>query len=229
MILQFIPLTVYSQSGVVSKTRLDSDHPPSEDLYSSFMYATTIEEDGSQGTIKEEIEVLRYFYQDSTKEDKDFRKYFDELCFSFLEEHKVGSEAEKKVNCKKIIDEYYKTKLKRADQEDSFMSSTCEWSTDLPRRVVSAPGCGTAAPKKNTCVGYVVCDSKVSYYDDEQKKDVTYLKKFVRMSTCSAENCGDNDSARCTQEKGYSSKKGGEDENVSQQFWNIVAPKGSAQ
>ncbi len=91
-----------------------------------------------------------------------------------------------------IFDETFVTNLASTKPINTIKSETCEWSFDLPRRIISSPGC--AQGKKNSaCVGYVVC---------KNTSDV----KFVRMSTCSAKNCEEGNAAACTKEAGYTSK-----------------------
>lgn len=81
------------------------------------------------------------------------------------------------------------------DEKDpsNFVAESCEWVTDLPRRVSYLPSCGN----KGVCNGYVVCDRKKGG------------GKFVRLSTCGPENCGGNktDAVKCTKQGGYRSKK----------------------
>jgi hypothetical protein len=90
-------------------------------------------------------------------------------------------------------------KIKKDYKRPSYISSTCEWVEDIPRRVVMGPGCNS----KNTklCVGHVACERKDGG------------GKFIRVSTCSASNCGDNEASKCTSESGYSSKKPEDEEN----------------
>lgn len=91
---------------------------------------------------------------------------------------------------------------------------TCVWSSDLPRRVIEIPGCSLNV-KSKACVGYVICENKEGV-------------KFVRMSTCSAQNCGDTDAVSCTKEKGYGSKNMGDFNTSSKKVDEILLnPKSS--
>lgn len=68
--------------------------------------------------------------------------------------------------------------------------STCEWDLDLPKRVLTVPGCDNKGTK--VCTGYVVCKG----IDKDQPI-------APRMSTCSVDNC--DDAVACTKERGYGS------------------------
>lgn len=78
----------------------------------------------------------------------------------------------------------------------NYKADTCKWVSDLPRKVVNGPGCGGKS-RSRICTGYVVC---------EQKQGGA---KFIRMSTCSPEFCGANDSdaVSCTKDQRYFSQK----------------------
>jgi len=94
--------------------------------------------------------------------------------------------------------EEVKTEVKEEPKEEvvdprNYNSSTCVWASDMPRRIVQGPGCSTAG--NQVCVGYVVCEQK------------TGGGKFIRMSTCGDENCGEGDAVACTKQGGYSSRK----------------------
>lgn len=77
----------------------------------------------------------------------------------------------------------------------NYNAETCEWVTDLPRRIVHGPSCGRY--NNSICTGYVVCDQKVGG------------GKFVRMSTCGPEYCGASkrDAVNCTKQGSYFSRK----------------------
>lgn len=77
----------------------------------------------------------------------------------------------------------------------NYNAETCDWVTDLPRRIVHGPSCGRY--NNSICTGYVVCDQKVGG------------GKFVRMSTCGPEYCGASkrDAVNCTKQGSYFSRK----------------------
>lgn len=80
----------------------------------------------------------------------------------------------------------------------NIKAETCEWVTDISRRIVKASpadNCSVYEPQK-LCIGYVSCQSKNSD------------ARFVRLSTCSASNCGptDSDAMNCTLEQGFYSR-----------------------
>ena len=77
----------------------------------------------------------------------------------------------------------------------NYNADSCEWVSDLPRRIVHGPSCGRYS--NSICTGYVVCDQKVGG------------GKFVRMSTCGPEYCGatKRDAVNCTKQGNYFSRK----------------------
>jgi hypothetical protein len=77
----------------------------------------------------------------------------------------------------------------------NYKAETCEWVSDLPRKIVYGPACGRSANR--ICTGYVVCEQKVGG------------GKFVRMSTCGPENCGGTkqDAINCTKQQNYFSRR----------------------
>lgn len=77
----------------------------------------------------------------------------------------------------------------------NFNPDSCQWVNDLPRKVVSGPGCGKGPTR--ICTGYVICDQK------------TGGGKFIRMSTCGPEHCGGSakDAVSCTKQPTYFSRK----------------------
>lgn len=83
-----------------------------------------------------------------------------------------------------------------AEGEKNYKPDTCEWVSDMPKRIAFGPGCGEGK-KLKMCVGYVVCEQKEGE------------GKFIRMSTCSEGNCGEGKDAAvsCTKENGYGSRK----------------------
>lgn len=114
-----------------------------------------------------------------------FKQQFQEAC------PKLAAAA--KEHEKKFGEVYFTEEEVAAYEKPKYVASKCQWSFDLPRRVISRPGCGQGKSMQ-TCVGYVICDPPEGTI------------KVVRMSTCSPENCGDNDAGKCTKEQGFSSK-----------------------
>ncbi len=99
----------------------------------------------------------------------------------------------------------------------NYKPESCVWAEDLPRRIVEGPGCNKTGNR--LCVGFVVCEQK------------TGGAKFVRMSTCSSENCGDGAAVACTKQLGYGSRRP-EDETkatVSDPIKDILTNKSSQQ
>jgi hypothetical protein len=80
--------------------------------------------------------------------------------------------------------------------EISYKSDTCEWVTDLPRKVIAGPGCKTGSSNK-ICTGHVSCEQK------------TGEGRFIRLSSCSPEHCGASkeDAVSCTKQLGFISEK----------------------
>jgi hypothetical protein len=71
----------------------------------------------------------------------------------------------------------------------NYKPDTCKWVSDLPRKIVNGPSCGKT--RSQICTGYVVCEQKEGG------------GKFIRMSTCGPDKCGDEDAVRCTKDMGY--------------------------
>jgi hypothetical protein len=73
---------------------------------------------------------------------------------------------------------------------------TCKWVSELPRRIINAPGC-SASTRNRICTGFVSCVQRAGGV------------RLVRLSTCRAEHCGNGDenAVRCTQDMGYSSSR----------------------
>jgi hypothetical protein len=101
---------------------------------------------------------------------------------------------------KEVIEKEKKAKELREDTKN-YKPETCVWSQDIPRRIIKAPSCGRTPMK--ICTGYVVCDQKAEGSS----------AKFVRMTTCSSELCGEEDAVACTKDPGYSSVKADEEES----------------
>ncbi|HXH74207.1 MAG TPA: hypothetical protein VNJ08_04535 [Bacteriovoracaceae bacterium] len=74
------------------------------------------------------------------------------------------------------------------DPKTKYIASSCNWVSDLPRRISFIPGCGA----KGACIGFVVCDREGG-------------GKFVRTSTCAPQFCGASkeDAVSCTKQPGY--------------------------
>jgi hypothetical protein len=60
----------------------------------------------------------------------------------------------------------------------NFILSSCRWVSDLPRKVLTAPGC-SATNKTRVCIGYVSCKHKNS------------SMRFNRMVSCREDYCGE--------------------------------------
>ncbi len=117
-------------------------------------------------------------------------------------------EKAKEVNEK--IQEEKKQKELRADTKN-YDATSCQWSKDIPRRIIKAPSCGRTP--MNICTGYVVCNEKAPNSG-----------KFIRMTVCSSELCGEKDAVACKEDKGYSSVKPDDVESntVSRAVRNII-------
>lgn len=74
------------------------------------------------------------------------------------------------------------------NSERDYKAETCEWVSDMPRRIVHSPGCSTRS-RNQLCVGHVVCEAKSS------------AAKFIRMSSCAADKC--DDAQACTKDQAY--------------------------
>ncbi len=97
---------------------------------------------------------------------------------------------------------------------------TCKWVTDLPRRIINAPGC-TAGARNRICTGFVSCDRSEGE------------GKFIRLSTCRSEFCGsgDENAVRCTQDMNFSSSRPSDEtrDTVSPQLGERLSGRGSRQ
>jgi hypothetical protein len=109
------------------------------------------------------------------------------------------------------------------DQENSprnYNPTTCKWVTDLPRRIVSAPGCNSTS-RTRVCTGYVICDQ------------LEGEGRFIRMSTCRPQYCGpgDQNAVNCTKDLSYFSQKPPQEgrEFLSPRLKNILSGQGSEQ
>lgn len=97
-------------------------------------------------------------------------------------------------NCNSIL-ESDKKFIKKANP-NAVEHESCEWSKDLPREIITVPGC-SSGKSNQVCSGYVICEKG--------------SKKSIKRASCSVESCGDSkDNAQsCVGEKGYSSKAAG--------------------
>lgn len=113
-------------------------------------------------------------------------------CKTLLEEDKLAFTP--KVETRDVASE---EPLENEDEKSprNYKAETCEWVSDLPRKIVYGPACGRSANR--ICTGYVVCEQKVGG------------GKFVRMSTCGPENCGGTkqDAINCTKQQNYFSRR----------------------
>ncbi len=69
-----------------------------------------------------------------------------------------------------------------------YKPESCVWAEDMPRRLVHSPGCSRSS-RSQSCVGYVICEQKSS------------SAKFIRMSSCRADLCGEGDAVDCTKDQ----------------------------
>ncbi len=85
----------------------------------------------------------------------------------------------------------------------NYDASTCEWSSDMPRRIVNGPGCANNS-RTRMCTGWVICKQKNSE------------AKFVRMSTCHPRFCqaGKEMAVKCTKDLRYFSTKPSDEEKI---------------
>jgi hypothetical protein len=124
---------------------------------------------------------------DTTKHDQEWEALSSPKdCKVLLEKDKRPSVPESAV-----IDENDDEKSPR-----NYDTSTCKWVSDLPRKIVNGPGCSKTS-RSRICTGYVVCNQKEGH------------GKFIRMSSCRSEFCGngDNNAVRCTKDQGYFSER----------------------
>ena len=103
----------------------------------------------------------------------------------------IDEKPETKKDQQKVVDENEDEKSPR-----NYKAETCRWVSDLPRKIVNGPGCGPKG-RSRICTGYVVCEQKEGG------------GKFIRMSSCGADKCGntDADAVRCTKDQGFFSEK----------------------
>ncbi len=151
----------------------------------------------------------------ASEESEDYYKAMVKLAKFNRENKDVTSDGLKvweKEDLEKTVDKYQGKFFTLAQQclgnekpasvnDKQFDSSSCEWVKDVPRRKVYGNSCGTSS-MPSLCVGYVVCKHSVLDY------------KFMRLSTCSADKCGDRDAAACTAEKGFGSIEVDPNENI---------------
>jgi hypothetical protein len=195
--------------------KADANDPTS--LYLSFLRSSVAYSSSPDYTrMHENMELDRFILKPEA-----FNKEIDELCQAFMASALPELPPKEKSDKCSIIKKEYVKDLHKANwnydkdllKENPIVPETCEWVRDTPRRIISVPGCGNNLPKKKACVGYVLCYQKSGL-------------KYVRMSTCSERNCGENDAVDCTKEIGYSSSKSADgEENISQRFHNVVTPK----
>jgi hypothetical protein len=90
----------------------------------------------------------------------------------------------------------------------NYDPETCEWVSDLPRKVVNLPGCRDNK-NNNICTGYVQCNQKEKFGSG----------KFIRLATCEKKLCVDGKAKAqdCVKQEGFSSyaPKGIKNESVS--------------
>ncbi len=155
--------------------------------------------------LKEKCDDYTYYKAEYKKEvealDKKCRGEQDEItCLLFKTRHRILANS---------FDEFAEIGSGPIPSPNKIKPETCEWSFDLPRRVIEIPGC-SQNQRSSSCVGYVVCENTAGV-------------KLVRMSTCSANNCGENDAVACTKEGGFSSKNVGDDiDTASKKVMDII-------
>lgn len=120
-----------------------------------------------------------------------FQKHFDEW------------EAQNPKDCQKLLDKDLDTYGPFAsegssaideDNELDINAESCEWTSDLPRKVISSPGCKSG--KENLiCTGYVTCKLK--------GKEL----KVLKLATCQATSCGAKDAVKCVGSAGFGTEK----------------------
>ncbi len=82
-----------------------------------------------------------------------------------------------------------------ADTFSSYDPESCEWATDLPRKVHSThSGCNRNGTT-SICVGYVICNVRSG------------SGKFVRTATCGADKCGASEAKSCVKDRSAYSRK----------------------
>lgn len=75
----------------------------------------------------------------------------------------------------------------------NYDPESCEWVPDMPRRILQGPACGRTPSR--ICSGYVICNLREGE------------GRFIRMSSCSPELCGQGDAKSCTKDRRYFSSK----------------------
>ncbi len=101
-----------------------------------------------------------------------------------------------------------------------YEAESCEWVTDIPRRIVKGPSCGKTPME--ICTGFVVCNQKAPG-----------VGKFIRQSSCSKKYCtkDNKDAVACTKDQEYSSVKPVDEiaNSVSKKVKNsISSPEGAS-
>jgi hypothetical protein len=88
------------------------------------------------------------------------------------------------------------TAAQASSQLRGLKPESCKWVSELPRRIINAPGCTTGS-RNRICTGFVRCEQRGGG------------PRLIRLSTCRAEYCGasDQDAVRCTEDPGYSSSR----------------------
>lgn len=82
-----------------------------------------------------------------------------------------------------------------ADTFASYDPDSCQWATDLPRKVHSThSGCNRNGTT-SICVGYVVCNVRSGQ------------GQFVRTATCGADKCGASEAKECVKDRSAYSRK----------------------
>lgn len=97
----------------------------------------------------------------------------------------------------------------------NYDPESCEWVPDMPRRILQGPSCGRTPSR--ICSGYVICNLREGE------------GRFIRMSTCSPELCGQGDAKACTKDRRYfSSRPTGETRNFMNRNLRDVIRNGSS-
>lgn len=105
------------------------------------------------------------------------------------------------------------------DEQESnprnYNPESCEWVADMPRRIAQGPSCGRTPSQ--ICTGYVICNLREGE------------GRFIRMSTCSPELCGQGDAKSCTKDRRFfSSRPSGETRNFMDRRLRDVIRNGSS-
>jgi|GEM_PF-5748389 len=109
-----------------------------------------------------------------------------------VKQGKVASRSTSSEISRQIADSKKRYENVEVDKDTNTICHNPEWVVDLPRRTVYGASCGSSGNSK-VCVGHVRCYTKNGKFS------------FVRMSTCSPENCGEESALACTKEGGYGS------------------------